>query len=41
MVFEHFLMQATTDSTLNSGAQLIQTIVITVSTVSGMGAAIS
>jgi hypothetical protein len=39
MVLEHFIMQATNDS-ISAGAQLIQTIIITVSTVSGMGAAI-
>lgn len=38
MVFDSFIMQATTDSALNSGAQLLQTTVITVSIVSGMDA---
>lgn len=37
MVFESFIMQS---DPFQSGAELIQTIVITVSTVSGMGAAI-
>ena len=40
MVFDSLIMQAAASDPFNSGAQLLQTIVITVSTVSGMGAAI-